>query len=147
MSKAPTKTWSTTTRFNLYNPAFAQFMSASMLSPVPLVFTSPSHFLIWVSLPNPATRKESIPHRQSIATCYCTRPNKKKKKTQKPASTTPNLEIRYRWSQNMSKPEICHRTPEVSRCFSGGTWGLAEVIWQTQGLPAKNWLFQSISWL
>ena len=79
MSKAPTKTWSTTTRFNLYNPAFAQFMSASMLSPVPLVFTSPSHFLIWVSLPNPATRKESIPHRQSIATCYCTRPNKKKK--------------------------------------------------------------------
>ena len=102
MPKAPTKTCSTTTRFNLYNPAFAQFMSASILSPVPLVFTSPSHFLIR----GPGRNRYPTVSQLPPATVH----DPKKKKTQKPASTTPNLEIRYRWSQNMSKPEICHRT-------------------------------------
>jgi hypothetical protein len=101
MPKAPTKTCSTTTRFNLYNPAFAQFMSASILSPVPLVFTSPSHFLIR----GPGRNRYPTVSQLPPATVH-----DPKKKTQKPASTTPNLEIRYRWSQNMSKPEICHRT-------------------------------------
>ena len=132
MSKAPTKTWSTTTRFNLYNPAFAQFMSASILSPVPLVFTSPSHFLILSPYPIRGPGRNRYPTVSQLPPATVHDPWRKKK-TQKPASTTPNLEIRYRWSQNMSKPEICHRTPEVSRLFSGGTWGLAEIIWQTQG--------------
>ena len=59
-------------------------MSASMLSPVPLVFTSPSHFLIWSPYPIRRPGRNRYPTVSQLPPATVHDPTPKKKKLKNP---------------------------------------------------------------